>query len=524
MKRILFSLLALFFGTFAIAQTNIFPSTGGVGIGTLSLGSSLLKIHSNGNNYSHVLLTNTANLSYGLQFGYINAAGNDSEIWNWENGYFRIATNNIERFKISSSGDVGIGTSTPGARLHVVGGNIASEAAVISQGYNASWTNGATFMDYNPSLGYGRIGAYDYSTPSWKNLVMEGGSLGIGTITPTEKLEIVDIEPSLRIRSTDASKSSTLKLDWGTGNNHGLHLSYYPYTAVGFIDNMYQATAGTVYGDVHFRRNVAGAMTTTMVLKAENGNVGIGTTSPSEKLEVNGNTLINGQITALGGTPVLKLNDNDASNTVEMASWVSFQAQGIEKGYVGFGSENNNYLYLINQDGDLYIKGNKITIDGYTVVNGNLESQKVKVTATPGSVPDYVFQPNYKLQTLNELEAFIKANSHLPNIPNAKEIETNGQDVGDLQLKLLEKIEELTLYLIQENKENSNLKKQMTTVQDQNTELKNRVQQLESAGISPLGRLSGANNEEVKLLKELISKFSAQNLELLKRIEKLEKR
>ena len=402
MKRILFSLLALFFGTFAIAQTNIFPSTGGVGIGTLSLGSSLLKIHSNGNNYSHVLLTNTANLSYGLQFGYINAAGNDSEIWNWENGYFRIATNNIERFKISSSGDVGIGTSTPGARLHVVGGNIASEAAVISQGYNASWTNGATFMDYNPSLGYGRIGAYDYSTPSWKNLVMEGGSLGIGTITPTEKLEIVDIEPSLRIRSTDASKSSTLKLDWGTGNNHGLHLSYYPYTAVGFIDNMYQATAGTVYGDVHFRRNVAGAMTTTMVLKAENGNVGIGTTTPIEKLEVNGNTLI----------------------------------------------------------------------------QGNIEATKVKVTATPGSVPDYVFSKDFALRTIPELEAFIKANSHLPNIPNAKEIETNGQDVGDLQLKLLEKIEELTLYTIEQEKKIEIHSKENLELKNENQELKSTLQEV----------------------------------------------
>jgi len=402
MKRILFSLLALFFGTFAIAQTNIFPSTGGVGIGTLSLGSSLLKIHSNGNNYSHVLLTNTANLSYGLQFGYINAAGNDSEIWNWENGYFRIATNNIERFKISSSGDVGIGTSTPGARLHVVGGNIASEAAVISQGYNASWTNGATFMDYNPSLGYGRIGAYDYSTPSWKNLVMEGGSLGIGTITPTEKLEIVDIEPSLRIRSTDASKSSTLKLDWGTGNNHGLHLSYYPNTAVGFIDNMYQATAGTVYGDLYFRRNVAGAMTTTMVLKAENGNVGIGTTTPIEKLEVNGNTLI----------------------------------------------------------------------------QGNIEATKVKVTATPGSVPDYVFSKDFALRTIPELEAFIKANSHLPNIPNAKEIETNGQDVGDLQLKLLEKIEELTLYTIEQEKKIEIHSKENLELKNENQELKSTLQEV----------------------------------------------
>ena len=69
------------------------------------------------------------------------------------------------------------------------------------------------------------------------------------------------------------------------------------------------------------------------------------------------------------------------------------------------------------------------------MVKGHLESQKVKVTAQPGSVPDYVFSTNYELKTLNEVEDFIKANSHLPNIPSAKEMETNGQDVGELQLK-----------------------------------------------------------------------------------------
>jgi hypothetical protein len=98
-------------------------------------------------------------------------------------------------------------------------------------------------------------------------------------------------------------------------------------------------------------------------------------------------------------------------------------------------------------------------IVGDLAVQGNLESQKVKVTAQPGSVPDYVFSTNYELKTLNEIEDFIKANSHLPNIPSAKEIETNGQDVGELQLKLLEKIEELTLYVIELRKEIDYLKK-----------------------------------------------------------------
>ena len=87
-------------------------------------------------------------------------------------------------------GKVGIGTSGPTAKLEVSGGNIAGNSAVIAQGNNYTWTNGATFIDYNPSAGYGRIGAYDYSTASWKNLTIGGGNLGIGTPNPSEKLEV----------------------------------------------------------------------------------------------------------------------------------------------------------------------------------------------------------------------------------------------------------------------------------------------------------------------------------------------
>ena len=103
----------------------------------------------------------------------------------------------------------------------------------------------------------------------------------------------------------------------------------------------------------------------------------------------------------------------------------------------------------------LWIQGSSNTISGNTtfkhnaIIEGNIESKKVKVTATPGSVPDYVFASSYELRALSDLEQYIKKNSHLPNIPNAKEIETNGQNLGAMQLKLLEKIEELTLYVIE---------------------------------------------------------------------------
>ncbi len=85
-------------------------------------------------------------------------------------------------------------------------------------------------------------------------------------------------------------------------------------------------------------------------------------------------------------------------------------------------------------------------------VNGNIRAKEIKVETT--NWPDYVFTSSHKNQTLQELEAFIKTNNHLPEIPSAKEAETNGINLGEMNAKLLKKIEELTLYMIGLKKEN----------------------------------------------------------------------
>jgi hypothetical protein len=82
-------------------------------------------------------------------------------------------------------------------------------------------------------------------------------------------------------------------------------------------------------------------------------------------------------------------------------------------------------------------------------VNGNIRSKEVVVES---GWADYVFEKNYKLLPLRDVEKFIALNKHLPNIPSAVEIATNGLHLGDTQKKMMEKIEELTLYLIEANK------------------------------------------------------------------------
>ena len=83
-------------------------------------------------------------------------------------------------------------------------------------------------------------------------------------------------------------------------------------------------------------------------------------------------------------------------------------------------------------------------------VNGNIRSKEV--TVETDNWPDFVFDKKYNLPSLKNVEAFISEHNHLPNIPSAKEIETNGLQLGDVQKKMMQKIEELTLYIIEQNK------------------------------------------------------------------------
>lgn len=98
-------------------------------------------------------------------------------------------------------------------------------------------------------------------------------------------------------------------------------------------------------------------------------------------------------------------------------------------------------------------------------VNGKIGAKEVQVENTSSTWADYVFEPDYRLSSLEEIEAFIKVNKHLPEIPSQKDIEVNGHKLGEMDVLLLKKIEEITLYLI-------TLKKQVTKLELENEQLK----------------------------------------------------
>jgi hypothetical protein len=99
-------------------------------------------------------------------------------------------------------------------------------------------------------------------------------------------------------------------------------------------------------------------------------------------------------------------------------------------------------------------------------VNGDIYAKKVKVTQT--GWPDYVFHSSYRLKPLSEVEQYIQLHHHLPEVPSAAEIEKDGVDLGNSQATVLKKIEELTLYIINLNKEVEALKKEVRKKQVSN--------------------------------------------------------
>lgn len=115
------------------------------------------------------------------------------------------------------------------------------------------------------------------------------------------------------------------------------------------------------------------------------------------------------------------------------------------------------------------------TPDSKLTVKGNIHTNEVKVDLLGAVAPDYVFYKDYNLKSLKDIENYIATEGHLPNIPSAKTMETGGIHLKDMNLKLLEKIEELTLYTIQQEKRINTLEKENKTLKIQ----EKRIAQLE---------------------------------------------
>ncbi|MET3035365.1 hypothetical protein ABXT08_04640 [Chryseobacterium sp. NRRL B-14859] len=114
--------------------------------------------------------------------------------------------------------------------------------------------------------------------------------------------------------------------------------------------------------------------------------------------------------------------------------------------------------------------------NGNALLNGKFEAKEIKVTSSPTA--DFVFDENYNLPKLEDIEKHIKERKHLPEIASAKVMEKEGVNVGEFQIKLLQKIEELTLYSIEQNKQIKQLQEENKTLKSQSEEINKKIQQI----------------------------------------------
>lgn len=193
------------------------------------------------------------------------------------------------------------------------------------------------------------------------------------------------------------------------------------------------------------------------------GRVGIGTSGPDATLHtknINGSGLdvhLEGFTLLDGDQASLLLGKQTGAPYGEWGIEYNASAEGLNfwkpSGSNGYG----NYFMFISDDGNVSIGTNDSR--GYRfAVKGNMIAEEV-VVKLHTNWPDFVFTKGYGLMPLEEVESFIEANNHLPNVPSAKEVEEKGINLGNMNAKLLQKIEELTLYVIELKKEVDKLKK-----------------------------------------------------------------
>ena len=377
------------------------------------------------------------------------------------------STTGVTRLLINKDGNVGIGR-TPAAKLHVAGdviadggpsasfGGFQSNAAVTKWGFTqlGRFSAGVGGNVYSKGFSTNAIGIfngatipedvflYNNNSPNAGYLVLkDNGNVGIGTAKP---LSMNGRQKVLEIGAIGGLSSDNPGIVLRSGAAYTLNPAWELLLSGADKNTDFQLVEGTTG-----RIFVSGAT----------GNVGIGTTTTStNRLEVNGSAKVTGQL-IIGGSSTtnwLKFATN------EYNSGNGAQIYQDNSGNIGFDINSTKNGMLLTHDGSLEIGqqavfvNEKLVVAGNARITGQMETGSILTSSVTTKVwsiaPDYVFEKDYKLATLEHVEKYLDENKHLPEIPSAKDIKDKGLDLAEMNLKLLKKVEELTLYSIQQNK------------------------------------------------------------------------
>ncbi|MDN3588100.1 hypothetical protein QWY86_15560 [Pedobacter aquatilis] len=328
------------------------------------------------------------------------------------------------------------------------------------------------------------------------NVFPSTGNVGVGTLTP-ENIDGWD-------KVLDVYGNTHAKLSVRSSNVSGGFWSHF--------QGYYGAPAGSMAGTLTNHPFSIITSATPRFTAQTNGNIGIGTINPSSLLELSANNDRLGLTMSSNGNEsayadmVFSVKDRLYDSPQRVHSWiVSHRKDGYFSGNptgqssLEFYSVMNNGAYAaplsFKSNGDLILASTRNAIGGNVgigtnfpdaklAVNGLIHAREVKVDLQ--NWPDYVFDDKYRKSSLAELEHYIKTNKHLPGMPTASKVEKEGIELGAMNKLLLEKVEELTLHLIEKDKElievkaaHVNSKSEQAKLQEFMADLLKRVQILE---------------------------------------------
>ncbi|MCT4142255.1 hypothetical protein HZP65_16095 [Elizabethkingia anophelis] len=395
------------------------------------------------------------------------------------------------------TGNIGIGTTTPDQKLVVNFNNEPKEIKFFQPALSGNpvskLASSLMFTWYNENTDIGMIrgettdilGLGFRFNGQEKMRLASNGNLGIGTTTPQAKLDIRADENLPIIRGNGGYIPTGLRFVDDSYNQSGQVKEW----SILKGNSWTKGLAFTRYDAVNACK---GGICDVSLYLHDNGNIGINTVTPEARLHIAGahgdttflmkstgnNSNAPAYLNLWASEPGMTYTGTGIGNNIkhwDLASQTAFTRYNSLRGGSYMRLLENQILFTTVDGSGKSVQALNIAAEGNVAVTNKLEAKEIKVTSTPTA--DFVFEDTYQLPDLASVEKHIKEKKHLPEIASAAEMQKEGVNIGDFQIKLLQKIEELTLYSIEQNKQNKELFRLVEKQQEQIKNLEKNIQQ-----------------------------------------------